>query len=428
MLYCRAVAVEQRNFVKGVLNGVIFTLAETLIDPTLVLVAFVSHLTTSPILIGLVAPLRDAGWYFPQLWVSGYIQSQPKKLSLYRRVAVIRIIAWAAMAGAAWWLTDVNWLLLAFFLTFGTYSFASGFGGIAFMEVVGKTIPAHRRVVFFAWRLFLGGLVGLGGAEIVRQTLAPQSALTFPQNFGFLFAVGCVLAALGLWVYQLIDEPVDIETRPRATFQTQLQRAFEMTRQNQTYRRFLLMRVCLILANAATPFFAVYVQTRLQGELTMVGTYLATLTAASMFANVFFGRFGTRLGNRRILMVAAAVGLVMILAVLALMGWAAFFPITGWAASMWLIPVFVLAGVRQGGLDVAGQAALLEIAPVSDRSLYLGFMHSVLGITQLTTGLSGVIVASLGFETLAVLSLVGYAVALWLAARLNGGQNNVIQR
>lgn len=418
MLYCRAVAVEQRNFVKGVLNGVIFTLAETLIDPTLVLVAFVSHLTTSPILIGLVAPLRDAGWYFPQLWVSGYIQSQPKKLNLYRRVAVIRVIAWAAMAGAAWWFTDANWLLIIFFVTFGTYSFASGFSGIAFMEVVGKTIPAHRRVVFFAWRLFLGGLVGLGGAEIVRLALAPNAPLTFPQNFGLLFAVGGVLAALGLWVYQLIDEPPDTETRPRASFQTQLQRAFAMARQNQTYRRFLLMRMSLILAGAATPFFAVYVQTRLNGELTMVGAYLATLTAASMLANVFFGRYGVRLGNRRILMLAAALGLGMMLVVLALLVWVMFFPITGWAASLWLIPVFVLAGIRQGGLDVAGQPALLEIAPPSERSLYLGFTHSVLGITQLATGLSGVVVASLGFGTLAIMCLFGHAMAFWLAARL----------
>lgn len=425
MLYCRAVTVEKRNFGKGVLNGVIFTLAETLIDPTLVLVAFVSHLTASPILIGLVAPLRDAGWYFPQLWVSGYIQSQPKKLVLYRRVAFIRVAAWAAMAGAAWWLTEPTWLLAAFFLTFGTYSFASGFSGIAFMEVVGKTIPPHRRVVFFAWRLFLGGLVGLGGAEMVRQTLAPQSALAFPQNFGLLFAVGCVLAALGLWVYQLIDEPPDVETRPPASFQTQLQRAFSIARQNQVYRRFLLMRICLILAGAATPFFAVYVQTRLQGELTMVGTYLATFTAASMLANVFFGRFGVRLGNRRILLISSALGVLMMLTVLALMGWAALFPITGWVASMWLIPTFVLSGVRQAGLEVAGQPTLLEIAPVSERALYLGFTNSALGITQLATGLSGVVVASFGFGTLAGLCLLGYGVALWLALRLKAAQSNV---
>lgn len=410
--------IEKRNFVKGVLNGVIFTLAETLIDPTLVLVAFVSHLTTSPILIGLVAPLRDAGWYFPQLWVSGYIQNQPKKLILYRRVAVIRVIAWAAMAGAAWWFTEANWLLIAFFVTFGTYSLASGFSGIAFMEVVGKTIPPHRRVVFFAWRLFLGGLVGLGGAELVRQALSPQSPLAFPQNFGLLFAVGCVFAALGLWVYQLIDEPPDTDIAPRASFQTQLRRAFTMTQHNRLYRRFLLMRMCLILAGAATPFFAVYVQTRLQGDLTMLGPYLATFTAASMLANIFFGRFSLFLGNRGILLITAVLGVLMMLAVLALMVWAAFFPISGWAASVWLIPVFFLSGVRQAGLEVAGQPALLEIAPVAERSLYLGFTHSILGVTQLATGLSGLIVASLGFGTLAVLCLMGYGIALWLAFRL----------
>jgi len=50
----------RRSFALGVFNGAVFRLAEALIDPPLVLTWFVSQLTTSNLLTGLVAPLGNA--------------------------------------------------------------------------------------------------------------------------------------------------------------------------------------------------------------------------------------------------------------------------------------------------------------------------------------------------------------------------------
>ena len=72
----------RRNFTLGVMNGLLYITAETVMDPTLVMVAFLSHLTNSPLLLGLVLPIRDGAWSLPQLWVSGYLQSVPHKLTL----------------------------------------------------------------------------------------------------------------------------------------------------------------------------------------------------------------------------------------------------------------------------------------------------------------------------------------------------------
>ena len=60
----------KRSFILNVVNGTLFEFAERLIDPPLVLTWFVSQLTTSNLLIGLVAPLGQAGWYLPQIFVS----------------------------------------------------------------------------------------------------------------------------------------------------------------------------------------------------------------------------------------------------------------------------------------------------------------------------------------------------------------------
>jgi hypothetical protein len=409
---------SQRDFWLGVFNGVVFTLAETLTDPTLVLVAFVSRLTQAPSLIGLVAPLRDAGWFLPQLWLSGYVQSVPYKLVLYRQTAVVRLMAWAGLALATFVLTAPLHLLLAFYLTFGAYALASGFAGLTFVEVVGKTIPPARRLVFFAWRLFLGGVAALGGAAVVRWLLDDRGPLPFPYNFGALFAAGWVLAAAGLAAFGLIREPPDLQLRPRAAFTQQLRRALQIVHADRLYRRFLLMRASLLLAGAAVPFFAVFAETRLGGALNMVGVYLATYTAASLAANVFFGRFAERLGNRGVVLLAALAGLLMLLLVGGLVLAAAIWGFSGERASQVLAFAFALLGVRDSGLGVSSQPLLLALAPADDRSLYLGFTHTFLGIVLLSTGLSGLVVQAFGFPILLVLTLLMNLIGFMLAVRL----------
>ncbi len=413
-----APAIDRRNFRLGVLNGLFFTTAETLINPGLVLVAFVGALTQSPLLIGLVSPLRDGGWYLPQLWVSGYLQSRPLKLELYRRAAIVRIIAWAAMALAVLLVRDPGWLLASFFAAFTVYSLASGFAGLPFLEIVGKTVPPQRRTSFFAWRLTTGGLTAIIASSIVRWALSSSSPFGFMESIGFLMGAGWLLAIFGLISFGLVIEPPDESVRPAARIGSQLSRAWGVLRSDPNYRRYIEMRAVTLIGGAAVPFYAVYVRRDLAGSVEMVGVYLAAYTLAHLAANALIGRFGSRLGKRRTLWIGAAAGLVMALAVAALVVTAWMTPVSGAVAGAWLVPAFVLSGIRESGMGVAANAYLLDIAPPGDRSLYLGFTNSLLGLVQLSTSLGGVVVAMLGFPALVAISVAAYALGLVGAARL----------
>ena len=177
-----------RNFRLGVLNGVWFTVADRLMDPTLVLAAFVSTRTPSPLWLGLILPITDGGWFLPQLFVSGYLQSRPHKIALYRRVAGVRVLVWGLMAAAPFVLRDPRWLLPAFFLTYTLTLLSSGLSGLSFLAIVGKTIRPRRRAVFFAWRLGAGALAGMLGTVMVRWLVDDAGPLAFPYNFAVLFA------------------------------------------------------------------------------------------------------------------------------------------------------------------------------------------------------------------------------------------------
>jgi hypothetical protein len=408
---------QHRNFWLGVLNGLFFNLAETLIDPTLVLVALVSRLTASPILIGLVTPLRDGAWYLPQLWLSGYVQNLPRKLVLYRQASVVRVFAWGALAVSVFVLRDPVWLLAVFFLTFGAYAIAAGVCGLPFTEVVAKTIPPHRRVIFFAWRLVLGGLAGIGASVMVQWLLDDASPVTFPMNFGVLIATGWVFVVLGLYAFGSVDEPADASVPPRASFGVQARRAWEIVRADHNFRRFLYLRASLLIAGAAAPFFAVYVQNELNGPR-MTGIYLATFLSANLIANVAFGRLSRRLSSRLITLAAAFIGLMMMLVVVALIAAVQWWGLSGAAAALWLVPAFALSGIRDSGLRVSSQPLLLEVSPPAERTLYLGLTNTLLGVALFSTSLSGVIVATFGFAALVSLALAAHIVGLAAAVRM----------
>jgi MFS family permease len=178
------------------------------------------------------------------------------------------------------------------------------------------------------------------------------------------------------------------------------------------------LRGALMIAGAATPFFAVYVQQRLGGPPGMVGVYLGVYTAASLLANILFGKYSARLGNRRTMIIATVAGLLMTGFVLALMLAAAPLGLSGWAASLWLLPVFALSGIRESGQGVSAQSLLLDIAPPSERTLYLGFANSLLGVVLLTTGVSGVIVVRFGFPALVLAAVAANVFALMSSLRL----------
>ena len=411
-------AVERHNFRLGVLNGLFVLIADTFIDPTLVLVTFVNQLTANSVLIGLVAPLRDAAWFLPQISMTGWLQSRPHRLDVYRWTVWGRVITLGALVTAVAVLRDPGWLLFAFFSLFTIYAIISGVSGLPFLEVVGKTVPPNRRATFFALRLFTGGIFSLGAAAGVRWLLS-QETLVFPQQFALLFGAALVFYTFGWLTFIGIQEPPDPDVRPRVRTREQLQRAWLVVREDRGYRHFLTMRLSLTLAGAAVPFFAVHAQRTLSGTPGMVGLYLGVATLVGLTANATLGRLAPRIGNQRIMELAGISGLGMALLVAGLLIFdAASGGVGAGVADLWLVPVFVLNTVRDACMGVAGTPLLFDVARDKDQTLYLGFTNSIQGVGLLATGLGGVVVEIFGFPVLLAVTAVSYAAAIWASRRL----------
>lgn len=86
----------------------------------------------------------------------------------------------------------------------------SGAAALPFLNKVAGTVPPQRRGMYFGWRRFLGGALGLLRSGPVKLVLSPDSGLAFPGNYALLFRLGLVITTVLVGSFSLIVEPAEI--------------------------------------------------------------------------------------------------------------------------------------------------------------------------------------------------------------------------
>ncbi len=411
----------KHNFNICIFNGSIYLFASSLVDPTLVLVTFLSNFTQSALLLGLVVPITQAGWSLPQLWISGSIQNQPLKIRLYRKTAIIRIISWGILAATINLVENPQLLLILFFISFSISSLASGLGGLPFMEIVSKTIPTNRRGELFAWRLGIGGLLSIAGGFIVQWILGPKSPFQQMHSYGILAIAYFILASISILFIFFIEEKKDELVQPHRSVNHQLNEGISLFRNNLNFRKFISFQTMMIFSGVAVPFFAIFVQQQLDGDKSWIGIYLIINAVTNLAANLLFGRISRRISNKLILRIASISGLTMSIWVFTLALLAKPLHLSPIAASWALAPAFIFSAIRLTGVTVAGNPILLSITPPQSRSLMLGFTQTLLGIVLLISGFSGLIIDWFGFMGLFILTLIASSLALIYVKEIQEG-------
>jgi MFS family permease len=410
----------RRNFRLGVLNGVMFTLVEALIAPSLVLAWYVNRLGAPNVVVGLLPAILAGGWFLPQLLVASRVQGLSRVMHWYRRVGVIRTLC-MAMLGVTTLLFAESpvWLLVTFFIFYCTYAFSAGVSGIPWLEIVGKVIAPRRRGTFFGLRNFWGGMLALAASAPIGAILSESLfGLRFPYNFAFLFGFTAVCSAVGVWAWASIHEPEVSTAQAPHSVRDLVKRGIGAVRSDRDYRAFMLVRILMALATVADPFYVVYATTRLGAPPGLVGVYLGALSIAALLSNFLWSPLADRASNRILLMgtVVSVVVVPLTALVISLLIGVADHTILFAAFTL----VFILSGLALGGSRIVNNNMLLTIAPAAERPTYIGFLNTVLGIVIFVPVLGGVLVDLLGFTPIFLLSLGLALIAVLLATQMSG--------
>ena len=399
---------DRRNFILHVLNGVLFAISEAFSDTNLVVTAFLSQLTASNMLIGLLAPLRDTGWFLPQLFISPWVERMPRKARFYAKVTVVRGVGWVSLCVAMFTLTQPNALLAAFFGCMLLTSLSAGFAGLPFMTVTQKVIPHKRLGFLFGLRLFIGGGLGILVSGLIGVILGGNAFglhLTFPQNYGVLFVISTMLFVLACSSFGFIHETPDVIPERTTPLGTQLRHAREVFATDARFRSFFLLRVALMFGMTCIPFVTVYAKRVLGSSDAYLGSLVPISLAASLLSNLVWARINDRRSSRLVLAMCAGLGVVLC-ALTALM------IVTGSTAVIVLPLAYALGGAIGSGTGVATTPQIIEIIPAGRGPLYFGLLNTLLGVAMLLTSLIGLIADQLGYAALFVFCGVCFGLAL----------------
>ncbi len=415
---------RDRAFRLGVINGVLFEVVSVILQPGTVLSAFILRLTDSTFYATLPATLGTIGGLWPQLLASNVAEARPRKQPMYIATSVVRVVAVAGMAAAAFWLASgqATLLLPLFPLLYFAYCSASGAGGVAFMDIVGKTVPAWRRGSFWGLRGFYGGILALGTGFLVRYLLGAGGPV-FPLNYGYLFSVAAVVLVVAATAFALVPEPPLARVQDRLPLRLHLARGVAIFRQDRNYRRLYLVGLLSSLASVGPVVFVPYAIKELGFTEDIVGVLIVASTAFVLPANFVWSRMSDRGGNRRLYLVSNWLYLGVAVLVLVSSVVPTALEIPAWPAPVKLrtacfLLAWVLGALSGQSRGIAGTNYMLALAPEATRPSYMAFMSVMLAPVALVPLLAGAVAEAVSFRAAFALSLVFGVAAHGLIRRL----------
>ncbi len=392
-----------RTFILGVINGILFNLAEALIGGTTVLPTFISNVTTSKVLVGLSGTMGNAGWFMPQLVVANLIEHLKRKKPIYVWAGMVRIVTiWGiAILIAALAHTPIAYFVAIFFILYSIYCLAAGVAGIPFMDIVAKSVRSENRGTFFGARLFFGGIVSALAGIYVRNILDLKP---FPDNFALLFITAAIVVTSAIVVFSFVSEPEVSVRERRMPFKQFLLRGPFLLKNVRSYRMLLVVRVLLGVWGMALPFYVIYARELMHLEASAVGIFLSIQMVGAILSNILWGLLSDRVGNKIVLVLVSAVAMVSPLLTFS----AAFcspLHTTGCFNFVFFFLGFALSGIRLGYTNY-----MLDVSPEAERPTYLGFMNTFLAPVLLLSSIGGLIIEKASYEVLFIIvSLAGLA-------------------
>lgn len=400
-----------RNLGFGIANGALLMLADTIIHPTIVLALFVSQISNSNLLVGLVPAIATGVWFLPQLFSAAIVQGRERQLPYAIWSNVVRTLAIGLFGALGFIIGDRNpsFLLVAFFVLYSIYNLAAGFANVPSVDVFARSVPGNRLGFFFGQRSLWGGVLGFMAGFLIQRVLSMHDA--FPLNYALLFCASFFTLAIGTYVTAMIQEPRAARSRPPSSVAGQLRDAPALLA-NDHFRHFLSFRAFLSIAALADPFYVVFAQRQLGAPDAVVGLYISAMTVARFASNLGWSPLADKRGNRLALQLAALIQMSVPLFALALP------PLLRWSVVTRHVPssnhllyylfgiVFVAYGIAMSGQNLANMTYLLDIAPEYERPAYVGLINTILGVVAFVPVIGGTLLDHFGFQFLFIIAFL----------------------
>jgi len=392
------------NFSVIVLDVSFYLFAIAFADGNTVLPAFLTRLTESPLLIGLIGTIRTAGWFLPQLLVASRLAHRPRKkpflivVCLLGRVPILSVVAVLMLA------PDQPVLIMAvFFFAFTAFCFSEGAGGVPWTDIIGKAIPHWLRGRFFASTELVGGILAAAAGVGVKRILE-SPRIGYPGDYALLFFLSFSFLMVSLSFVAAIREPIRPVMNQEIRLGALVRNSKDMLRRRPALVPLLAAQLTLGASGMVAPFYVAHGRLNLGITEGMVGVFVSAQILGGMAASLLAGYLSDRKGSTWAIRGTTLCAIATPLAALVIPAAAG-----GTLSGAWpwaYAAVFAFLGATWHTLWIGFTNFLLESVSDEERASYVGLMNTLNAPQALFPLIASGIVAVASYQAAFAASLI----------------------
>ena len=383
------------NVSVNLMDGAYFGLAWGFGSIGTIITLFVSKLTNSAILIGLVPAIHAVSWQLPQLFTAGSVARQRHFKPAVLLLTINERVPYLGLALIAWLLPGMNHTaaLVLTFLMLLWQGLGAGFTANGWQSFIAKIIPVESRGSFLGAQAAASNVFMSVGAVLAGYLLARPGSFS---NFTYCFLLTALFMVFSWVSLALTREPVDTNKVLPPAGHSLLKGSLAILRRDHNFDWFLASRILAQFGTQGFSFYIIYALLHFQMDVITAGYLTATLTISATVANLAMGWLGDRFGHRLMLVIGA-----LCITASALLAWKA--PSLGW-----FYLVFILEGLANTAIWTIGMAITVEFGSEVERPLYIGLSNTLVApITILAPIFGGWLADTFGYGTTFATSAAG---------------------
>jgi MFS family permease len=356
---------------------------------------FVSRMTSSALLIGLIPAIHAVGWQLPQLFMAGPVSRLRRYkpmvmwLTIHERLPYLGLVFIALFLGGL----GMKLALLLTFLCLVWQGLGAGFSANGWQSMLAKIIPSEFRGTFFGAQAALANIL-ISVTAVAAGFMVDR--LGDRVDFAACFALALVGMGLSMIALGMTREPVDEAKVIPERSPSPWKDWWELLRRDRNFTAYLVVRMLSQFATMGFAFYIVYGLRRFNMDAVTAGFLTAALTITGTVANLVMGWLGDRLGHRSMLIAGSfAVTLSSLLA------WGA-------RSIAWLYPVIILSALANVAYWTIGMAITAEFGTDETRPTYIGLSNTLVApFTIIAPLIGGLIADAFSFQVTFMVSAIG---------------------
>ncbi len=403
----------KRNFLAFLWHALFLAFASNFTDINTIIPTMMIRAGGTPVHLGVLTAIMVGGASFMQLIFVFFLAKKVRKKKYLLIGIYLRVLALLGLGLLLQYAGSMEGVVvIAFiFLLISIFSFSGSFAGISYTDILGKSLLKDKRKLFFVLRQTLTSAAILFSALLVRKLV---KSYAYPINYSILFlSAGSLLfiAALGFWYIR--EKPTNFGDS--GLHDISIVRAYKkIFTEDRNVRYFLFLINAGGLGLTVVPFYVALAKESMGLSARTVGNFLLLQIIGMLISNLLWNFLVKRGNYKRLVKVWAIIG--FFIPFLALL----FGGKLGLKASSTLYPfIFLISGFNISAYQIAVPGILLEISHEENRVLYTALSGAGSITTIVVPLISGVLISTLGYHLVFVVTAFSVLSTFFFASRLN---------